>query len=63
MYIVNKKMIEMIPGNKPFNFTDLIEKAQTKGYKIRVYPISEDSWIDIGQWEEYRKAIDKLETR
>jgi hypothetical protein len=35
-------------------------EAKEKGYKIGVFPISEESWIDVGQWEEYQKAIKKL---
>jgi hypothetical protein len=25
-----------------------------------VYPIDDDTWIDVGQWEEYNKAKQKL---
>ena len=27
---------------------------------IGVYPIDDDSWTDIGQWTEYRKALTQL---
>ena len=27
---------------------------------IGVYPIDDDSWIDIGQWAEFRKALAQL---
>ena len=28
--------------------------------KIVVYPIDDGSWIDVGQWSEYRKSVDRL---
>jgi len=38
----------------------LIEDAKKQGKKIGLFPIDEDSWIDVGQWTEYKKAIDKF---
>lgn len=60
MYIVNPDILQFIPKNKLFNMTDLIKCLKEKKKKIGVYPISEKSWIDIGQWEEYRNAINSL---
>ncbi len=60
MYVIKKKMLSLIPPNQFFNINDLITKALSKGYKIGIFPISEDAWIDIGQWEEYREAIEKM---
>ena len=57
MYVVNPKVISLIPKEKFFNFNELIEKAIMKNYKVGIYPISENAWIDVGQWEEYQKAI------
>ncbi|NQT95557.1 MAG: CBS domain-containing protein [Candidatus Omnitrophica bacterium] len=57
MYIVKKELLSLIPAKEVFHFTDLIKKAQEQGKKIAVYPISEKSWQDIGQWEEYKKTF------
>jgi len=40
--------------------TDLIKLCKEKGKKVGVYPISEKSWIDVGQWGEYKKATTNL---
>jgi dTDP-glucose pyrophosphorylase len=60
MYIVNPEILNLIPKNKIFHFTDLIKLAKSKKFKIGVYPIKEDAWVDVGQWEEYKKAIEIL---
>lgn len=60
MYVMNTQLIELIPEDTFFHATDLIKKAIQEGFKVGVYPISESSWIDIGQWSEYRKALKEL---
>ncbi len=60
MYVVEPKLMRLIPANKAFNFTDLITKAQNHKMKVGVFPISEASWLDIGQWEEYQKVVKNL---
>ena len=60
MYILNPDILQFIPKNKSFDMTDLIKCLKEEKKKIGVYPISEKSWIDIGQWEEYKKNVNKL---
>ena len=60
MYILNPDILQFIPKDKSFDMTDLIKCLKEKKKKIGVYPISEKSWIDVGQWEEYRKTISVL---
>ena len=43
-----------------YHITHLIEKLKNQGKKVGVFPIDEEAWIDVGQWVEYRRAIDKL---
>ncbi len=57
MYVMNPKIIDLIPEHKPMGANELIEKAKKNGLNIGVFPISEKSWIDVGQWEEYQKAV------
>ena len=37
-----------------FHITHLIEKAKSQGMMIGVYPIDDNAWLDIGQWDEYQ---------
>lgn len=61
MYIVEPIVIEELEENKSFGFPDIIEKYKQLGKKIGVFPISERSWMDMGQlddMEEMRKRLD-----
>jgi len=57
MYILTPGILESIPSNTVYHMTDIIDSLQKKGRKVGVYPISENSWIDIGRWELYQNAI------
>lgn len=61
MYLLKSEVLKLIPEEKVYNMTDLIKSAKRHGKKVGVYPISEKSWIDIGQWDEYHKAVKGLE--
>lgn len=60
LYILNPQILELIPVNRLYHITDLIDDLKSKGKKVGVYPISEDAWIDVGQWGEYHKALSRL---
>jgi dTDP-glucose pyrophosphorylase len=57
MYVLKPETLELIPENEFFHITHLIEKVQAAGGKVGVYPISDKSWIDTGEWAEYKKAL------
>ena len=58
LYLINKKVLTLIPENKLFHMTDLIEKSKKNGFKIGVFPVGEKEWIDVGQWNEFKKSKD-----
>ena len=60
LYVINPKIFKLIPKNKKFDMTELIKKTKSLKKKIGVYPVDEDSWTDIGQWNEYKRAVEKL---
>jgi len=63
VYIMEPGVLKDIPRNKFYDATDLIKEYISKKKKIGVYPISEKSWLDMGQWEEYQKNIKVFESR
>ncbi len=62
MYVLNPDLLELIPDNQLFHITSLIDKVKENGGQIGVYPVSEEAWIDVGQWAEHRKALRAMES-
>lgn len=60
MYVINPEMIELIPKDTFFHMTDLTDEALNRGYKVGMYPISEDSFLDMGEFEEMKRMEQKL---
>jgi dTDP-glucose pyrophosphorylase len=59
-YVIEPKVLKLIPYNKKFDMNELINKVKKAGMKVGVFPVSENSWMDVGQWSEYKKNISKL---
>ena len=38
-----------------------MDKLSSNNMKIGVFPVEEDSWLDIGQWSEYKSTIKKFD--
>lgn len=60
VYILQKECLGYIPDGKVFHMTDLMEILISKGKKVLTYPVNENDYVDIGQWEEYHKAMEKI---
>ncbi len=56
-YILEPHLINEIPADSFFHITELIEKLRTKNRRVGVFPISENSWKDMGEWNDYLKLI------
>lgn len=57
MYILEPHLLKEIPTDDFFHITHLIEKIKERNGKIGVFPVSEKSWTDIGNWKEYSEGI------
>lgn len=57
MYILEPEMLQLIPENEFFHITDLIELVIKNKDKVGVFPIAENSWQDIGNWDDYSKIL------
>ena len=60
LYLLNPNILELIPKNKFYHITHLIEDAKKQGKKVGVFPIDDEAWIDVGQWAEYKKVMELL---
>ena len=55
LYVVNEKVMKIIPKSKEYNFDKLISDVIKKKHKISVYKIDDKSWIDVGHWDGFKK--------
>ncbi len=60
-YIVESEVIDSIPDGQAIGFPDIVENYKKKGYKVGVYPIGENAWLDMGQMDELDKMRRRLE--
>jgi len=60
MYIINPDIIDLIPDDTFFHMTHLVEAAIEHGFRVGMYPVSEDSFLDMGEFEEMKRMEDKL---
>ena len=55
LYVVSPEFIEMIPDEQSVPITDVIQTCVDTGKRVGVYPISEERWYDMGQFEEMER--------
>jgi len=55
IYMLNPKVLKYIPKNEFYNMTTLFEKLIDKDKNIISFPL-DGYWLDIGRFEEYKKA-------
>lgn len=60
MYVINPETIDYIPKDKMYHMTDLVEDVKNRGEKVGMYPVSEDSFLDMGEFNEMRRMEEKL---
>ncbi len=61
MYVLQSDAVGFILEDEVFQITDLIEKIKNQNGKIGVYPVSDNAWLDTGEWAEYKKALKKFD--
>ena len=60
VYILEPHLINDIPDNELFHITHLMEKVKNRGGRVGCFPVSENSWKDMGEWPEYLKLIHQM---
>lgn len=59
LYILEPKIFDFLPENQFMHITDLILQLRENKFNVGVFPVSEGSWVDMGNWDEYLKIIRK----
>lgn len=59
MYILEPIVFNYIERDTFANITDVIDQMITSGQKVGAFPIPGSAWVDMGNWMEYLKLVDK----
>lgn len=59
-YIIEPTILNQLSYNEKIDFPEIIEKCKDEGYKIGIFPISENAWLDMGQIDELEKMKKRL---
>ena len=60
MYIINPEVLDLIPNDTFFHMTHLVQESMRKNQNVGVYPISEESFLDMGEFKEMKRMEEKL---
>lgn len=60
MYVLEPDVLEDIPENEFYHITYIINKYIEEGKKIGTYPITENCWLDMGEFKEMERMIEKI---
>ncbi len=63
VYIVEPRVVNEMEDGKHIGFPDIIDAYRKSGDRVGVYPVSEQSWMDMGQMEELDNMRRKLEEK
>ena len=57
LYVLEPGVLERITPGAPYDMTQLVDAVRGEGGRVGVFPVSEKSWLDIGEWQEYERTI------
>lgn len=60
MYVVKDRFIEWIPNGEVYHMTDLAKRLIKDGRKVGMFPISENSFWDMGEFGELERMEERL---
>ncbi|BAT72261.1 nucleotidyltransferase [Thermosulfidibacter takaii ABI70S6] len=61
VYLLNKETLRYIAPNSYLDMPQFINKLLEQNKKVIAYPINETDYIDVGQWDEYKRAMKLFE--
>lgn len=60
-YILEKEVFQYINPDEKIGMPDIIDRMRNAGEKIGIYPISENVWLDMGQFDTMESMERKLQ--
>ena len=62
-YIMQPEVLNYIEDERFLNVPDLVMSVLNDGKRVGAFPVSEKSWKDIGNWDEYLALVNKYLNR
>ena len=59
LYVLEPQVLDYIEDDKFLDLPDLIKRLTEAGHRVGAFPVSEGSWTDIGNWDEYLRLGSK----
>ncbi len=60
LYVLEPEFLERIPEGQEVPITDVFQSCINDGLRVGMYPVSEDSWLDMGQFDELKKMTERI---
>ncbi|MEG2616140.1 MAG: hypothetical protein RR955_06425, partial [Raoultibacter sp.] len=61
VYIVEPEVLSELKENEFIHFPDIAQRCMDAGKRVGVFPVSENSWIDIGEISKMNLAIKQFD--
>lgn len=58
--LLEPSVVDAIPADRVYHMTDLVNDLVREGRPVGVYPVSERSWLDMGQFEEMQEMLKRM---
>lgn len=60
MYLLEPDILKYIPDDAYFDMTDLIRKCIEEGEAVGIYPVTDNEWLDMGEFKAMYNMVEKL---
>jgi len=58
-YVLEPEVLDYINDEEFLDMPVLIKRLTEKGFRVGAFPVSEGSWTDIGNWNEYLQLVNR----
>ena len=60
IYVMEPEVIDFIKKDERIDVPELVKRLMAAGHRVGGYPITEKSWLDMGQFSEMKTMMKEL---
>lgn len=60
IYIIEPFVLDYLAENEKIDMPDLVQRIKDEGFHVGGYPVTEKSWLDMGQFSEMQSMLKEL---